>query len=57
MVDLAPLPGYAYSDAFMVNNSGQIVGVSYTQGEAFDPRATMWRATGRSGAGETSSLR
>jgi len=45
MVDLAPLPGYASSEAFLVNNSGQVVGISYTEGAVFDSRATMWRAT------------
>ncbi|HEU5257452.1 MAG TPA: hypothetical protein VFU28_15770 [Vicinamibacterales bacterium] len=33
MVDLAPLTGYASSDAFLVNNSGQVVGTSYTERE------------------------
>ena len=28
MVDLAPLPGYTDSEAFFVNNSGQVVGIS-----------------------------
>jgi len=45
MVDLAPLPGYASSEAFLVNNSGQVVGISYTEGVVADSRATMWRAT------------
>ena len=45
MVDLTPLPGHTYSDAFLVNNSGQVVGISFTEGVVADSRATMWRAT------------
>ena len=40
MVDLAPLTGHAYSDAFLVNNSGQVVGISSHENN--DARATMW---------------
>jgi probable HAF family extracellular repeat protein len=46
MVDLAPLNGYAYSDAFLVNNKGQVVGISYSVNEFSDGRATMWLANG-----------
>jgi uncharacterized membrane protein len=46
MVDLAPLSGHAYSNAFLVSNDGQVVGVSYSQSQATDGRATMWLATG-----------
>jgi len=49
MVDLAPLTGREYSDAFLVNNGGQVVGVSYTESESTDARATMWLANGSSG--------
>jgi hypothetical protein len=48
MVDLVPLAGDAYSDAFLVNNGGQIVGISYSQSRNTDARATMWLATGAS---------
>ena len=45
MVDLAPLTGHASSDAFLVNNSGQVVGISYSESENIDARATMWLAS------------
>ena len=45
MVDLAPLSGYERSEAFLVNNSGQVVGISYNRADVFEARPTMWRAT------------
>jgi len=57
MVDLAPLNGHAYSDAFLVNNSGQVVGISYSEGQNIDARATMWLARGRSAGLTTASAR
>jgi len=48
MVDLAPLAGHAYSDAFLVNSGGQVVGISYSENRNTDARATMWLARGAS---------
>ena len=44
IVELPPLPGYAHSQAWFVNNSGYVVGISCIMAcrSTPDPRATLW---------------
>jgi probable HAF family extracellular repeat protein len=42
MVDLGTSSGFLYSKAGVVNNNGQVIGISYLLDETRDSRATMW---------------